>query len=218
MNVLLILLVILFSIVFASIGAILLELTGMDRSKARFQAISALTGTGFTTREAELISHHPQRRKIIISLMILGNAGIVILISSFVVSIEDSGILNVLGKLVIVVIGFYLIINRLKEHTLVNKMVNSLKQKLTERMSFEVMDIEELLIQQSGYGLVKLHIEEDSPIVGVTISNSGFREHIFLYCLLKERVILYLYQEQIINFNQAIYYYAMVTAQKFLIL
>ncbi len=35
------------------LGAIALEITGMERSKARFQALSALSGTGFTTSEAE---------------------------------------------------------------------------------------------------------------------------------------------------------------------
>jgi hypothetical protein len=69
-------------------GSIALEATGMERSRARFQAISALTGTGFTTREAENIVGHPRRRLIVSWMMFLGSVGIIlflILIFMFVI-------------------------------------------------------------------------------------------------------------------------------------
>ena len=40
-------------------AAIAFMLTGLDRHKAIFQALSAFTGTGFTTREAERVTSHP---------------------------------------------------------------------------------------------------------------------------------------------------------------
>lgn len=84
------LLVILVSFLIVRASAIALMMTGMDGKKARFQALSAFSGTGFTTREAELIVNHPTRRRIISWLMIAGNAGIVVVIvtvtSSFVTS------------------------------------------------------------------------------------------------------------------------------------
>ena len=43
--------------------AIVFRITGLDSQKARFQVISILTHTGFTTRESELIAQHPLRRK-----------------------------------------------------------------------------------------------------------------------------------------------------------
>ena len=55
------------------IGGIALELTGLERRVARFQALSAFTGTGFTTREAEEITSHEQRRRIISILILVGN-------------------------------------------------------------------------------------------------------------------------------------------------
>lgn len=57
-------------------GSILLERTGLDRNKARFQSLSALTGTGFTTTEAESIVNHPKRRKITVWLIFIGNTGL----------------------------------------------------------------------------------------------------------------------------------------------
>ena len=55
------------------VGSIALEATGMQRAKARFQALSALTCTGFTTTEAESIVEHPKRRKIAAYLIFIGN-------------------------------------------------------------------------------------------------------------------------------------------------
>ena len=49
----------------------------LERAKARFQALSALSGTGFTTREAESVVNHPRRRRIATWLIFIGNAGIV---------------------------------------------------------------------------------------------------------------------------------------------
>jgi hypothetical protein len=59
------------------IGSIALEATGMERSRARFQALSAISGTGFTTSRAEEVVENPRRRIIISTLMFVGNAGII---------------------------------------------------------------------------------------------------------------------------------------------
>jgi hypothetical protein len=62
------------------IGSIALEATGLERSRARFQALSALSGTGFTTSQAEFIVEHPKRRSIVSYLIFIGNTGIIALI------------------------------------------------------------------------------------------------------------------------------------------
>ncbi len=58
------------------VGAIALEATGMERSKAFFQSLSALSNTGFTTRQAEDIVEYPRRRRIVSWLIFLGCVGI----------------------------------------------------------------------------------------------------------------------------------------------
>lgn len=68
------------------VASVALRLTGLSNSNARFQAMSALTGTGFTTTEAELITNYPIRRNIIAGLMLLGNLGIVSIISTTMIS------------------------------------------------------------------------------------------------------------------------------------
>lgn len=74
------------SIIVTRIATIALAHTGLSRETARFQARSALTGSGFTTKESEKVVAHPVRRKIIFWLMIIGNAGIITVVSSTVLS------------------------------------------------------------------------------------------------------------------------------------
>jgi hypothetical protein len=63
-----------------------LTLTGLSHQLARFQARSAFTGAGFTTTESERVVQHPVRRRIIMLLMLLGNAGFITAVSSLILS------------------------------------------------------------------------------------------------------------------------------------
>ena len=73
------------------LGSIALEATGMERGKARFQALSAITGTGFTTREAESVVNHPKRRRIVAWLILIGTTGVITLLVGLIV-ILSSGV------------------------------------------------------------------------------------------------------------------------------
>ena len=64
MNLLLFIFVLISSFIIVRIGAIAFELTGLEWSLAKFQSLSCFTGTGFTTREAELITGNPQSKKL----------------------------------------------------------------------------------------------------------------------------------------------------------
>ena len=77
------------SVVFVRFGSVALRLTGLPRHVAQFQARSAFTGTGFTTSEANLVVNHPDRRRVISILMVLGNVGFVTTGSALVLSYVD---------------------------------------------------------------------------------------------------------------------------------
>lgn len=79
--------VILFTVIstIVRIAGVVLEHSGIPRPIARFQAVSALTGAGFTTSESELLLQTPERRKIIIALMLAGSIGLGSLIATVVV-------------------------------------------------------------------------------------------------------------------------------------
>ncbi|WP_103028133.1 hypothetical protein [Salinibacter altiplanensis] len=79
------------SILVTRIATRALMLTGLSRETARFQARSIITGTGFTTDEAEHVVNHPVRRRITLTLMLVGNAVLVTALSTFVLSFTSTG-------------------------------------------------------------------------------------------------------------------------------
>lgn len=76
--------IIILSILVTRIATVALTQTGLSRESARFQARSAFTGVGFTTGESEKVVNHPVRRRILLLLMLLGNAGIVTAMTSLI--------------------------------------------------------------------------------------------------------------------------------------
>jgi hypothetical protein len=74
------------SLLITRLATAALTLTGISHELARLQSISAFTGVGFTTAESEALVEHPARRRVLILLMILGNAGVVTAISSLVLT------------------------------------------------------------------------------------------------------------------------------------
>ena len=82
------------SITVTKVATIILKHTGLSEQSARFQARSAFTGVGFTTKESEKVVNHPVRRKTLMVLMLLGNMGIVTSMSSLLIAFvgqDDSG-------------------------------------------------------------------------------------------------------------------------------
>jgi hypothetical protein len=165
------------SFLIVRVGAVALELTGVPRRKARFQALSAFTGTGFTTRESEMIVNHPQRRKIITIMMVLGNAGIVSVVATFVWSMVSSrGILrpslNFIAIMIFVAVFFWLV-SREKIRVVITEKI---RQKLMARMDLERVTVEEILHQARGYGIGIVAITESSKLAGCTLAESGLRD------------------------------------------
>ena len=78
-----------FSLLVTRVATVALVHTGLSREAARFQARSAFTGVGYTTRESETIVDHPVRRRIVMWLMLIGNIGIVTAISSLLLSVFE---------------------------------------------------------------------------------------------------------------------------------
>lgn len=83
--------VVFLSILITRIATLALMHTGMARGTAKFQAKSAFTGAGFTTAESEMVVSHPVRQKIVMILILLGNAGIVTAISSLILTFVSRG-------------------------------------------------------------------------------------------------------------------------------
>jgi len=170
------LLAILISILFVRAASIALMMTGLDKNKARFQALSAFTGTGFTTKEAESVINHPQRRKIIRWLMIMGNAGIVSVIVTATSSFTTSQGYQLPMNILILIVGILLIYKLAKYRGFTRKWEHFIEKRLIKSPAFEESATEDLLHFLEGYGLVKKIIIEESPLHGKSLMESKLNE------------------------------------------
>jgi K+/H+ antiporter YhaU regulatory subunit KhtT len=78
------------SLLIARVATTALTLTGLSHEAARFQARSALSGTGFTTNEAESVVNHPVRRRVVMTLMLLGSAGLVTAVATLIITFGNA--------------------------------------------------------------------------------------------------------------------------------
>ncbi len=170
------LLAILISFLFVRASAIALMMTGLDKNKARFQALSAFSGTGFTTKEAEFVMKHPARRKIVTWLMIMGNAGIVTVIVTATSSLATSKGYQLPINVLILIAGVFLIYKIATYRKFMKIWENFIEKKLVKSPTFEEAATEDLLHFLEGYGLVKKIISEDSPLIGCSLSECKLNE------------------------------------------
>ena len=155
------------------LGSIALEATGMERGKARFQALSAFSGTGFTTQEAESIVDHPQRRRIAISLIFLGNAGIVAFLILLVLYIRAGMVWPSLILLGIIVGGLLIIIFALWSG-LVDKLTTAVLAIIRPGGAAPALFI---LHREGDYAVVRLRVKEGADLAGRSVQNTGFVKH-----------------------------------------
>lgn len=174
-SVLLLISVILASLICVRAGAVALELTGMDQDKARFQALSAFTNTGFTTREAEDITNFPVRRKIITILIILGRAGTVTFVATFAVSMLQRDPQLALFNFGIIIMALYIIYRLARSRGLTERMRHSLRKWLVKRYDIQTASIEEMLKVGEGLGVVRVSIPKNSPLASRPLADLGLK-------------------------------------------
>ncbi len=164
------------------IASVALSITGLAHDKARFQALSALTGTGFTTRDSELIVSHRQRRAIVMGLMIIGNIGIILILSNIIVSKTTVYLFVKLGILFTLLFFLYKITSY---KGLMRKLKSKIEDKLLASSVFEKRAIEEILNLAQGYGVVELNLKENFPYIGHTLAESPLRDKDILVLAIK---------------------------------
>ncbi|MDD4857181.1 MAG: TrkA C-terminal domain-containing protein [Candidatus Krumholzibacteria bacterium] len=166
--------IILFSIISAALiciraGAIALELTGMEREKARFQALSAFTNTGFTTREAEEVTRIPLRRKIVTVLIVLGYAGTVTVIASFATSLLQRQLASLVMTAAIFA-ALYILYRIASWRGLTKRFTSAFRRVLIRRYGLSMSSLEAMLRVGEGFGVVRATVKNDSPLIGRPLS------------------------------------------------
>ncbi|MEK0315126.1 TrkA C-terminal domain-containing protein [Cohnella sp. 56] len=148
------------------ISAILMRSTGLDHAIARFQVISLLTSTGFTTKESELILGHPVRRRIGIFLILFGAFSLAVIISCistilapdfhlFPLSLAAGGLLVVYAAMRIPAIG--------------KRLENKLSGAFRQAFAIHELAIQEVLYLQDEDTFIDIPIGESSAAIGRTV-------------------------------------------------
>lgn len=157
------------SLIVTRIAALALMFTGLSREAARFQARSAFSGCGYTTREAETIVNHPVRRKIVMILMLLGNIGIATVVATIMISFSstvgesNTTKLTIMGWLSLGIILIYFLFSSRWVERQMNKVIAWALKRFTD---LEVRDYQSLLQLADGYAVSEMVVESNHWIVG----------------------------------------------------
>jgi hypothetical protein len=161
------------SVLVTRIASVLLEHTGLSRDSARFQARSAFTGVGFTTREAEQIVDHPVRRRVVGWLMLVGNVGTVSAMAAVLVSAIDLQSSEGVGVLVAVLAAGLALLWLLGSNAWVDrKMCSLIRFALRHFTSLDTQDYGRLLHLRDEYGVSSMRVDGEHWLAGRTLADS----------------------------------------------
>lgn len=161
----------------ARVASVVLEVTGMDRQAAEFQARSALMGVGFTTLESEAITNHPVRRRLVLWLMTFGNAGIITGIGSFILAFGDAPALQTLlrsGELLAGTVLLLVSVHISAANRLIARATRAFLRRFT---SLEVSNLTLLLPRGGRWMVAELRVERDSGLAGRSLAHLDLRRH-----------------------------------------
>ena len=179
-------------VVVIQIYAVLFRITGLTKEKARFQAISLLTNSGFTTSESEIIVSDRLRRRIATAAMINGYAFSVIIVSLIVNVIlslkadEQGQAINVMlysfaGFVVLIIITQIPLFKRWFE-----KFIQSLATKILKRSKND-----NIIIMLDNYGkdsMAEVYLNRIPEfMIDVPLSEMKIKEKYKLNILMLER-------------------------------
>lgn len=190
---------------------VLFRLTGLTEEKARFQVVSLLTNSGYTTQESEIIVNSKVRRKLAKATMLFGYAFTVTIVSSIVnifLSLDTQQqyeILVVVPFAALAVLVFYLI----RRTTVIKTKFDLIIEKLGNKLMFGehsnpvvflddygTMVVAQIILNKMPHMLFetelsKSRLKEDYGILVMAIkSEDGKTHHAHGYTVLKPQDVI----------------------------
>ncbi|ESU32190.1 hypothetical protein G3A_12795 [Bacillus sp. 17376] len=139
--------------------------TGLDRKIARFQVISMLTGTGFTTGESELIIDHPVRRRLGAFLILFGAFSLAVIISAISNLLTD----NFYTMEIAYIAGGLLVLLFVLRAPLIQRMMGQkMKSELKENYELADLPISDVLLMDEEDEVREISLNEDSRFADKT--------------------------------------------------
>lgn len=143
-------------------AVLLLRSTGLEKTIARYQVISMLTGTGFTTDESSLIIDHPIRRRISAVLILFGYFSLAVIISSIATLLSNDLRIELL---IIVIAVFAALILVLKNKTVTKILERKFEHEMDEQFNLEDWPMKTALALEDSDMVAMLNIEGNSKFV-----------------------------------------------------
>ena len=150
-------------------------LTGLSLEVSRFQARSALTGSGFTTLESEMVVNHPVRRRIAMTLMLLGSAGLVTVIATLILSFANADREQTLERLGILILALTILV-LLSRTRFVDRLLNrAIGFGLARWTDVTDSGLARLLHLGGDYGIAEVAVDDHDWIAGRTLAELDLR-------------------------------------------
>lgn len=168
------------------IGSIALEATGLERSRARFQALNALSGVGFTTSQSESVVEHPKRRRIVSYLIFIGNTGVITLIL-LVIVYARAGIELPSVTTIVIAVAILLVICLIIWLGLIDKLTSAIL-----RLTGKEQGIAQKVLYQAGdYAIARFFIDKGTNMAGLSLKDASLpQQDITILAIERGNIIL----------------------------
>ena len=168
------------------------RLTGLPAEKARFQVISLLTGTGFTTRESEIVLSSRLRRRLARITMLFGYVFNITIVSAFInvflsmkkvqVGYEFFSLLLPLGSVALI----FVFMRVPKVHAWGDNLMRRIADKIFDRKeTFNAVMLIDNISTESIVQVTLRHIPDEYR--GLTLAKTGLRANTGIMVMLVER-------------------------------
>ena len=160
---LILLILVILYITIIEIFTVVLMLTGMSNTRARFQVISLLTNCGFTTTESEIIVSSRKRRKIAITIMLFGNifnVAIVSILVNVVISFSKDKDFNAFQSC-LYLLGFLVVVTTIKKIPFLRVTFDSVVKRIATKVIYSKRANPMLILDNlHGFVIVEIKIVE----------------------------------------------------------
>lgn len=170
------LVVISLGLLITKIAASAMVYTGVSHEMAQFQARSAFTGVGFTTSETENMVRHPVRRRIVMTLMLLGNAGFVSAIASMIPILNNTDNASGLGQLGLLVLGVLTLWLISRSKWLDYIIMRGTRYAMQRVTRLDILDYTGLLHFSEGYAVGEMSIGADHWLTGKNLQELRLKD------------------------------------------
>ena len=171
------LLVVAISLLITRVATVILTATGISRESAKFQARSAFTSSGFTTRESEAVVDHPIRRRVIGTLMLIGSAGTVAVVSTLILGLgKGGGGGQPWWRVLELVLGLLAIVAVSRSKRVDQRMTLVIQSILRRYTQLPTRDVASLLELTGDYAVSELAVAANDWMANRSLSDLALRD------------------------------------------